>query len=157
MLLSKKPIIIDPSQPEDKWNILPHPPILSSHAAGWNGFYLAHHRQPSWETPEVSNLYNLICIRLKNPELAEIITEEDRQTVRDITNSPIQIYPPDLRVKIRTIGYGEFVYFCVSPQFLSKVAHESVNPDRAIVDVTLEAARSAHFSDFVGTEKRISN
>jgi hypothetical protein len=49
----EKPLAVDFSQEDALEQILPRPPILSSHEAGWNGILLEYHRQPAYEIPEI--------------------------------------------------------------------------------------------------------
>ncbi|MEG4226805.1 AraC family transcriptional regulator [Microcoleus sp. N9_B2] len=51
---SEKALILDFAKTEAMKSILPHPAILSSHGANWEGIHVEYHRQPPNESPEHS-------------------------------------------------------------------------------------------------------
>jgi AraC family transcriptional regulator len=60
------PLTLDPAR-NDKVEIFPRLPMLSSHQADWNGLYLEYHRQPAHETPEFHLEQHLISIYVGHP------------------------------------------------------------------------------------------
>jgi AraC-like DNA-binding protein len=59
-----KPLTIDFAQQDALKQILPRPPILSSHEAGWEGIHFAHYRQPTHEVPESCFAQHIISIHV---------------------------------------------------------------------------------------------
>ncbi|WP_332956108.1 hypothetical protein [Microcoleus sp. AR_TQ3_B6] len=50
----EKALILDFAQTDAMKSILPHPAILSSHGANWEGIQVEYHHQPPNECPEHS-------------------------------------------------------------------------------------------------------
>lgn len=48
----EKGLILDFAKTDAMKSILPHPPILSSHGANWEGIHVEYHHQPANECPE---------------------------------------------------------------------------------------------------------
>jgi len=63
---SEKALILDFAKTEAMKSILPHPPILSSHGANWQGIHVEYHRQPPTECPEHSLQQHSIRIMLSS-------------------------------------------------------------------------------------------
>lgn len=66
-----KPLVIDCTREDGQNSIFPHPPLLSSKQAGWNGIYLEYHHQPAYTTPKHCHAQHLISIHCGCPVTVE--------------------------------------------------------------------------------------
>jgi hypothetical protein len=57
------------------FGLLPHPPVVSSVGAAWEGIAVEHNRQPPFETPEHALLWHLVTVQLGEPVRAETVAE----------------------------------------------------------------------------------
>ncbi len=125
-----------------------NPPLLTSFQSGWSGINLAHYRQPSMELPEASSSQHLVVIPLGDQAAAvEVAVEGRKQTVsyrvKDYASGCIIVCPSDLPYALRshtTAAGMECIHCYVEPTYLAQIAHESVDPDRVELLLTLKKA-----------------
>lgn len=125
---------------------MPNPPLLNSFQSGWSQIQLAHYRHPSLDLPEISNSQHVVLIPLGNhPVDFEFIAEGRSQTVsyreKDYASGCIEIYPIDLSMSLhshRSVKAMELIQCYLDPTFLAQIAHESLNPDRVELLLTLK-------------------
>jgi len=136
------PLAVDFTQKEAP-QLLPNPPILSSHQSKWQNIHLAHHRQPEMYLPELYNPQHIVIIPLgHNTVEIEFLSEGRLHDVlyegKDYQGC-IQVFPANLPYKLtckQQSNHVEFIHCYLEPSFLAQVAYEAVNPDR--VELLLE-------------------
>ncbi len=140
---AEPPLLVDG---QDFPQLLPLPPLLTSHQSGWSGIQLAHHRQPAFALPELANLQHVVILPVGHGALeAEFIAEGHLYTFayqEPDYASCIQVFPAHLPYKIEVparLQGVEFIHCYLEPSFVTQIAPESVNPDR--VEVLLELKR----------------
>ena len=122
----EKALILDFAQTDAMKSILPHPAILSSHGAKWEGIHVEYHRQPADETPEH-------CFQQHNIGLIL-----NSVTVNGILNGKHYGSEPWQRGEIFIGGAGtdfqsgavedpEFVAIAIDPTDFDKTVYESTN------------------------------
>ena len=136
---------VDYFQKDSTVPLIPNPPILTSEKSGWNSIHLACHRQPAWELPECYSKQHVIFIPTKYKTAnVEIVSEGNRQTIQynlsDRTKGVFGILPADLVYRLCWNVEVEFLHCYIEPSFISRIAHESVNPDR--VELALELKKA---------------
>jgi AraC family transcriptional regulator len=145
MMSVEQPLVIDHV---DWQKLLSSPPLLTSFQAGWSSINLAHYRQRAIDLPEVSNAQHIIVLPLGHPILNWEYGLEGRwQRVSylepDFTSGYIDLLPADLPYRWRansTVSTIEWVHCYLEPTFVAQIAHESVNPDRVELVLTLKKA-----------------
>jgi AraC family transcriptional regulator len=139
----KQPLTVDCF---DWTKLMPNPPVSSSFQLGWSSIQLAHYRHPSLDLPEISNTQHVVLVPLGNsPVDFEFVAEGHPQTVsyreKDYASGCIEIYPADLPISLHshpTVKSMELIQCYLEPTFLAQIAHESVNPDRVELLLTLK-------------------
>ncbi|MDJ0705489.1 MAG: AraC family transcriptional regulator [Leptolyngbyaceae cyanobacterium MO_188.B28] len=126
----KKPLTIDFNQEDSLSQILPRSPILSSQAVGWEAIRFLYHRQPAHEVPEFQSAQHVISIytlpfRARRRVNGQWCNE-------DYASGDIGLFPARQTTPRsgcdREVG---FINLFLEPTFFAKVAHESIDPDRA--------------------------
>lgn len=127
-------LALDFSEPD----ILPRPPIVSSHQSGWKNLHLNHFQLPRWEMPEVVGVQQ--GISLFSPRSAtsmEIACDGRRQLLPQPVENHILLMPIDLPVGFRWDAEVEFTTCHIESKCLDRIAYESINPDRLEFLLTL--------------------
>ncbi|MCA1994386.1 MAG: AraC family transcriptional regulator [Coleofasciculus sp. S288] len=140
-ILADKPLALNYFQEDATSQLLPNPPLLTSHQSGWRDIQLAYHRQPSWELPELDGSQHIIAVPIApHPVGIEFVSEGRLQHIQyhpiDYANGCIEIFPAKLPYKLCWNQQVEFIHCYLEPTFLSGVAHETVDPTR--VELVLE-------------------
>ncbi|BDA71141.1 hypothetical protein RIVM261_000550 [Rivularia sp. IAM M-261] len=125
-MLDKSLVAVDVTQEQTILNALPLAPIISSAAKGWNKIYVAYHRQPAWQTPELSFAQHSIMIYTGQPVLGRRMSE-GRALEGSYTFGKIGIHPATIPQKISWSNEAEFVQLCISPQTLLYFVNEELN------------------------------
>jgi AraC family transcriptional regulator len=141
----KQPLLIDYV---DWLKLMPTPPFLTSFQSGWSGIQLVHYRQPLACLSEISNSQHLIIIPLGQVAVNYKVALEGRAQVvsfqeKDYDSGCIAVFPAALPYGFHshsTYRVMEWIQCYLEPVFLGQVAHESVNPDRVELLVTLKKA-----------------
>ena len=140
---AKQPIVIDRM---DWQKFMPNSPVLTSYQSGWSNILLEHCCQSLIDLPEVANLQHVLVIPLGHQAVDfEFIAEGRSQTVsyreKDYASGCIEIYPADLPIRFHshpTVKAMEAINCYLEPTFVAQIAHESVNPDRVELLLTLK-------------------
>lgn len=143
MISAKQPLVIDRT---DWPKFLLNPPLLTSFRSGWNGIHLAHYRQPFMEVPEMSTSQHRVIIPLGHGAVdLEYVVAGHLHKVsyqeKDYASGCIEILPADLPHKFcanSSIKGVEWIHCYLEPTTLAQIAHESVNPDRVELLLTLK-------------------
>ncbi|PSB16286.1 AraC family transcriptional regulator, partial [filamentous cyanobacterium CCP2] len=114
--------------------------------AGWSSIQLIHFRQPSLNLPEIYNSQHIIAIPLGHQAFdLELVSEGHSQTIsyqaRDYACGFIEVVPADFPYGLRsncTVEGIEWIQCRLEPTYLAQIAHESVNPDRVELLLTLK-------------------
>ena len=143
-MLAEPPLVVDFCQEDAPLQIMPNPPLLSSHKSSWSSIHLAHYRQPPWELPETSSNQHIIYIALADEAANVEFTSEHgiqyaRYGINEYANGCCGVLPAYLPYKVRWDINADFLHLYIDPVFLSQIAPESVNPDR--VEIPLELKR----------------
>lgn len=133
--MSAQPLELDFSEEETPAQILPNQPILTSHQSSWKSIHLAHHHQPPWELPEVSNAQHIIYLPNTHQTatvkcLVEGRLQETQFHTSEYKHGCFGILPANMPYELCWNVNVEFVHFYIEPAFLVNIAHESVNPDQ---------------------------
>jgi AraC family transcriptional regulator len=128
----RKVVEIDLSQAGATDSFSP-PPLLSSYEFGWQNLNLARYRCPPGETPEFSSPVMGVMMGLYNPtDKSRLVAEGKvyRFPICDRRTKYVQLFPAHWPSKAIWESEIEMTHFYLRPEFLSQLAHESVNPDR---------------------------
>jgi AraC family transcriptional regulator len=124
-------LTVDFTQPEGVLQILPRPPLRSSEHLGWDGIYVQHHIQPSWETPDYAHIRHLILIHeTRHFVQSERAFDGRRQQEQIGCDNNIAIIPASIEHQSNWSEESQFSLLFIEPNFLTRVAHESVTADR---------------------------
>lgn len=102
--------------------LLPSPPVLTSHGAGWNDLHLEFHRQLAFHIPEYSPSRHVICINTGNPIPLDRRVDGRSQTLDAIPRGDIGIYPASVRQCFQWYREAEFIYLYLEPALLIRAA-----------------------------------
>jgi AraC family transcriptional regulator len=135
VMSEEQTLIIDSLQENASLQVMPNPPLLTSHGSGWSSIHLAHFRQPTWELPKFYHLQHIVIIpMMRQTVTAEFCLDGHLHEVQyhpnDYLNNCIEVYPAALCSKICWDKEAEFTQFYLEPAFVSHVAHESIDPDQ---------------------------
>lgn len=128
-MLEEKPVTIDWTVENAMKQILPCPPLLSSHKQGWNGINVEYHRQPAHETPEHFHTQHVIAIATKcNLFKAERkLNGHFHSSCMD--SGGIFLVPANVEHKAWMHGEAEYVALSLEPELITRAAYESVDAD----------------------------
>jgi AraC family transcriptional regulator len=112
--------------------LLPRPPILSSHQSGWKHIQLVHFQLPAWKIPEIAIAQHTIALSsAKYMAQTELITAGRVHSLPTFAGRGyIGIFPTDLPIEVRWNAETEFTHCYLDANFLNRVAYESGNVDR---------------------------
>jgi AraC family transcriptional regulator len=132
---AEKVVNIDLSQAGATDSFSP-PPLLSSYEFEWQNMNLARYRCPPGETPEFASPQMVVMMGLYNPTDKSRVLVEGKAChfpICDHRTKYVQLFPAHLSLKTTWETEIEMTQFYLYPEFLSQIAHESVNPDRVEV------------------------
>jgi AraC family transcriptional regulator len=132
---------IDYMRAADSAKIFPLPPIVSSQQAGWQNIQLAHYLQPAWEVPEFTG--NQIAIVMSNLKCSTEVTlvangKVNRLVCNEDRSGLIEILPAHISIRSSWTQEVEFTHLYLEPSFISRIAYESVDPDRVELALSLQ-------------------
>jgi AraC family transcriptional regulator len=128
LMLQEKALAIDVTQVQARKSVLPRPPMLSSHQAGWEYLSLEYHLQPGYESPEHYASHYTLAIRLKSQSGLERWLGDCHKSENCIPGD-VAVIPPQVTHKVSSSQESEFIALCLDPKFVLNVAMESVHPD----------------------------
>ncbi len=106
-------------------SIFPEPPLRSSQAICWDGFYVEHHHQPAYETPEYCYGWCNVSIHLGRAVRVEKWIETEKPQARWVREGDIGIYPAHVRFRERCFESTQFVDIYLAPDLLSRAVGQS--------------------------------
>jgi AraC family transcriptional regulator len=128
-MLDDQPLTIDWTVQNTLLQILPRPPLLSSHEQGWNGINVECHCQPAHETPEHSHTQHVLAIVSKcNLLKAERkLDEHFYSSCMDIGG--IFLIPANVHHQVWMHGEAEYIVLSLKPELITRAAYESIDKD----------------------------
>jgi AraC family transcriptional regulator len=127
----EKPLAVDFSQEDALEQILPRPPILSSHEAGWKGILLEYHRQPPYEIPEIYSNQHGVAIFTQAPAPMRVErTLDGCFQSEQIVEGDIVVIPANICHSACWETEGNFIFFGFEPTVFADAVYESVDPGR---------------------------
>jgi AraC family transcriptional regulator len=133
--MSEKPLKIHQNEQIEKEGtlaIFPTQVLLSSHKSGWKDIHLAHFSLPAWESPEFSNALHTIGFAIPHQTVTNEFIVEGRLQRQQYhpNNQSIAIFPANRLYKMYTNKSLEFIHLYLEPEFVSHIAHETIDPER---------------------------
>ncbi|MBF2065757.1 MAG: helix-turn-helix transcriptional regulator [Calothrix sp. C42_A2020_038] len=118
---------IDLTRAESRSSILPNPPTISSHEAGWENICLEYYQLPSFEIPDhytwnYAVVVHLVCQRVKR-RLGDFFLFEDIQP------GDVVVIPPGAIHSCATAQKAEYIVMMLSPQLINKAKSEDNSQD----------------------------
>lgn len=126
---AKQPIVLNSTQSEDLFKIMPRKPLLSSQSLNWEGVCFQYHRQPAWETPYFCNIHHSVVVHHSQHLQAESLLGSKRQH-QQIVKGDIVIAPANTlnhHIWDRDI---EFSSLLLEPTHIAQIAYESIDVER---------------------------
>jgi AraC family transcriptional regulator len=136
---NKKALSVNFARSAATASFLPRPPVIASYQSGWKNINFAHYQLPAWEIPEIASPQHTIAFSSRQGSGATELVFGNRvsQIPRVEKQHFIGIFPCKLLMKCRWSEESEFSHIYLDSTFLSHAAHESVNPDRVELMLTL--------------------
>ena len=135
-------LVVDYAQPTATAPILPCPPVLTSHQTMWQNIQLAHYELPPWEIPEIASPQHTIVLTMpKQTTRTEVVADGRLLELCQYKNTQlrsISVLPADLPIKVSWNRDVEFTHCYLESKFFAQVAHESVDPDRVELLLTVQ-------------------
>ncbi|MEG4321827.1 MULTISPECIES: AraC family transcriptional regulator [unclassified Microcoleus] len=123
---SQKPLILDFAQTEAMKSILPHPAILSSHEANWQGIHVEYHHQPATESPEHCLQQHSIGIILNPVRVGGMLNGKDWGCDR-WQSGDMFIIAAGNYYQSSALEESEFIAIALDPTQFDNTVHESTN------------------------------
>jgi AraC family transcriptional regulator len=134
---AKKVVDVDLSRSDHASLLLISSPILASYDAGWKNISLVRYRLSPGETPEFNSSVIGVTMVSHNPSHKSSLISEGKTYHIPFCKGPtkyVQLVPPQCPfIGIRGAEMDATQLY-LRPEFLSQIAHESVNPERVEID-----------------------
>lgn len=123
------PLNLNLTQEDAISQILPHPPLFSSHQLGWEDIHAQHHQQPAGEIPKVCGPHHVIVVH-QNKQITQSnrIVDGKKKSEQHI-NGDIEIIPSNVHYQSSWVRETEFTLVFLNPTYVAQIAYESVAPD----------------------------
>jgi AraC family transcriptional regulator len=110
----------------------PRLPTLSSYLLNWEDIYVAYYQQPAWEMPESCAPFHTISINTINHEISleRVLDGQRQQLERSVNREEIVISPANITHQANWDREIEFMLLFLYPNYIARIAYESVDPDR---------------------------
>jgi AraC family transcriptional regulator len=141
--MSRAAKAVDFSEPTATSSLLPRPPLRASYAAGWQHIYLQQFQLPAWEIPELASSQHTLVIVMPAQRLdAEFIADGKKRCLQfDRTHHDcISLVPAQLPNRSSWQQEAIFTVCHLEPNFIARVAHEAIDPDRVELKLTLQTS-----------------
>ena len=126
----KQTLVVDPTKEKEREQVIPQVPLLFTKQALWDKIRVAHYQLPPSESPEHTFSTHMISIHVGTPAFVERVVDNHVQGEHFVDGDIICINPANLWRIMRSPQQAQFIHLYLEPNFLSHIAHESVNPDR---------------------------
>ena len=131
-------LTMDFSEAEATAKVLPCLPVLSSHRSGWKNIHLNHFQMPPWEVGElVPQQHTLTLFSPKAPAEMEMITAGKLCLLPPFEKNHLLLIPNELPFVSRWGSEIDILTCHLDPQFLGRIAHESIDPDLVELRIVL--------------------
>jgi AraC family transcriptional regulator len=122
---------IDLTSVESRARYLPHPPLISSHKAGWENICLEYYQLPPFESPQhYTQDYGLV-IHLQNQSLHRRIDKCEK--VENIQPGDVAVIPPYVVHWAATAQKSEFLVIILDSNLISPSGCELLRKDNVKV------------------------
>jgi AraC family transcriptional regulator len=130
--MSTDPILtLDFSEAEATAQVLPRPPIVSSHQSGWKNLHLNHFVVPAGEIPEVvSEQHTLTLFSVKTLAVMEVILEGKVSPPSQSNLDRILLIPTDVPFTSRWLSEVDITTCHLDTQFVDRIANEAAGRER---------------------------
>jgi AraC family transcriptional regulator len=115
------PLVVDLKETESFLKIFPRSPLQTSDPTHWQGFFLAHHRQPAWEMPENQPSQHILSINIGAARKVERRIDGQLQRGRFLTGN-VAIYPAGVDYTLRWEQESEFILLGIDPVVVAQSA-----------------------------------
>jgi AraC family transcriptional regulator len=130
-MLEEKALNLDFSQDSISSQILPQPPLLSSHWLEWNGVHVEYHHQPPYQIPEFCPSQHLVIIHTEMPSSIQSAQVLDGQfSDRPAKAGDVLIVPANVAYKAQWDSEGSFILIGLETTSFARTSYESIDPDR---------------------------
>jgi AraC family transcriptional regulator len=127
----EKPFNLDFSQESITSQILPQPPLLSSHRLGWSGVHVEYHHQPPHQIPEFCPTQHLVVIHTQIPSSIQSKQMLDGQfSDKPAIAGDAFIVPANIFYQAQWDSEGSFILISLEPTIFTRTIYESIDPDR---------------------------
>ena len=125
----EKALILDFAQTDAMKSILPHPAILSSHGANWEGIHVEYHHQPPNECPEHSLQQHSIGMIVSSTIGGSILNGKHYGSER-WQNGQIFIAAAGTDYQPYAVEDHEFIAIALEPTDFDNTVYESTNSNQ---------------------------
>jgi AraC family transcriptional regulator len=122
-------LLVDFTNEKSVSQLLPYPPLLTSHKLGWTGIQVQQHQQPAWETPEYKYSQHMILVHQDHLTRTNRVLDGKVQQER-FDSEEIVLVPAQVSNQVRWDRETRFTILSLEPAHLAHIAHESVDRDR---------------------------
>ncbi|KAB8330644.1 helix-turn-helix domain-containing protein [Scytonema tolypothrichoides VB-61278] len=123
-------LTVDPTKQKELKQVIPQTPVFFTKQALWHKVRVAHYQLPPSESPEHTFSTHMISIHVGNSAFVERVVDNHVQGEHFVDGDIICINPALLQRVMRSPHPAQFFHLYLEPNFLSHIAHESVNPER---------------------------
>lgn len=129
--MATQPITLDSDYTDTTvLQVVPRLPMFSSDSVRWENLLLHQHQQPSHKTPEYRIMAHTLSLYTgTQPVLAEQAAE-GKLTQQHVTWGHLHLVPVGLEQSMSWNQEIEFINLYLSPDLVTQIAQELVNPDR---------------------------
>jgi AraC family transcriptional regulator len=134
---AKKVLNVDLSRPDAK-KAFAGKILLASYESGWKNIALGRYRLPPGEIPEfASSVMGVVMVSYNPTDTSRLFAEGKAYPVPFCTGRTnyVQLFPAHWLSRTRLDAEIDTTHCYLRPEFLSQIAHESVNPDRVEIDL----------------------
>jgi AraC family transcriptional regulator len=130
--MSTDPILtLDFSEAESTAQVLPLPPLLSSHQSGWKNLHLSHWTMPAGEIPEVvSKQHTLSLFSVKTLAVVEVVLDGKISPPSHSNLDRVLLIPTDVPFTSRWLSEIDITTCHLDTQFVDRIANEAVGRER---------------------------
>jgi AraC family transcriptional regulator len=130
-MLDKKLFNLDFNQESITSQILPQPPLLSSHRLGWRGVHVEYHHQPPHQIPEFYPSQHLVVIHTEIPSSIQSAQMLNGQfSDKPAATGDTFIVPANIFYQAQWDSAGSFILIGLEPTIFARTIYESIDPDR---------------------------
>lgn len=130
VMQNEKILAVDFSKQDTSLLLFERSPLLTSHAARWNGIHLEFHHQPPAEESEYRSLQHLIFIHTLPAPSTERRLIDRCLWHEEIAQGDVGILPANISCQTQRHLPCQFIMLCLEPTQFSRAIYESIEPER---------------------------